>query len=351
MLRLKLSLLSSTGLLLLTAAALFSITTGPIKLPLNESLFALFNTPETAAQQANVLIIQSIRLPRTLLCISIGAILAMCGAVLQGLFRNSLADPGIIGVSGGAALGAGLSIVLLPAGWALSWPLLAGIASWLTLGSTALFAFASGMLTTLLVYRIGQTPFGTSVSMMLLAGVAIGAIAFSGLGLLSYLADDQQLRDLSLWQMGSLAGATWHSVLLSVFVMLALLVIFSRKRAALNALLLGESEARHLGIQVESLKRQLIVLCAMGIGVAVSVSGMIGFIGLIVPHMVRMLCGPDYRNLLPVSALGGAILLLVADLLARQLAAPAEIPVGIITALLGAPFFIWLLIQQKRSLG
>lgn len=351
MLRLKLSLLGSSGLLLLSFMLLLSIATGPVRLPLSESLHALLSLPSHANDlSTQQLIIQTIRLPRTLLCISVGAILALAGAVLQGLFRNPLADPGIIGVSGGAALGAGLSIVLLPAGVSLAGLSIAGFSlGWLSLGYTALCAFLCGMLTTLLVYRIGRTPFGTSVNMMLLAGVAIGAIAFSGLGLLSYLADDQQLRDLSLWQMGSLAGARWDTLLLSSLTLLVLLVGFYRQAPALNALLLGESEARHLGVNVERLKRRLIIGCAVGIGVSVSVSGMIGFIGLIVPHLVRMLCGPDYRNLLPLSALCGAILLLLADLLARQLAAPAEIPVGIITALLGAPFFIWLLIQQKRS--
>ena len=351
MLRLKLSLLGSSGLLLLSFMLLLSIATGPVRLPLSESLHALLSLPSHANDlSTQQLIIQTIRLPRTLLCISVGAILALAGAVLQGLFRNPLADPGIIGVSGGAALGAGLSIVLLPAGVSLAGLSIAGFSlGWLSLGYTALCAFLCGMLTTLLVYRIGSSPFGTSVNMMLLAGVAIGAIAFSGLGLLSYLADDQQLRDLSLWQMGSLAGARWDTLLLSSLTLLVLLVGFYRQAPALNALLLGESEARHLGVNVERLKRRLIIGCAVGIGVSVSVSGMIGFIGLIVPHLVRMLCGPDYRNLLPLSALCGAIVLLLADLLARQLAAPAEIPVGIITALLGAPFFIWLLIQQKRS--
>ncbi|MGL5146744.1 MAG: FecCD family ABC transporter permease, partial [Plesiomonas shigelloides] len=235
MLRLKLSLLGSSGLLLLGFMLLLSIATGPVRLPLSESLHALLSLPshvnDLSTQQ---LIIQTIRLPRTLLCISVGAILALAGAVLQGLFRNPLADPGIIGVSGGAALGAGLSIVLLPAGVSLAGLSIAGFSlGWLSLGYTALCAFLCGMLTTLLVYRIGRTPFGTSVNMMLLAGVAIGAIAFSGLGLLSYLADDQQLRDLSLWQMGSLAGARWDTLLLSSLTLLVLLAGFYRQAPAL----------------------------------------------------------------------------------------------------------------------
>ncbi|PVZ85912.1 iron ABC transporter permease [Serratia sp. S1B] len=342
--RASVPLLLLAGLALLVLALFVTLLYGPVVLPLKDALQALL--PSGTENEMATLIVQNIRLPRALLAISVGALLALCGAVLQGLFRNPLADPGIIGVSGGAALGAGLAIVLLPLfSPTLSWP-----TEWLRLGYNALSAFICGMFTTLLVYRIGRSPLGTSMTLILLAGIAISAMAFAGLGLLSYLASDQQLRDLSLWQMGSLAGARWYSVVLASSTALLLLVYFQRQAPALNALLLGESEARHLGIAVEPLKRRLIVSCAMGIGIGVAVAGMIGFVGLVIPHLVRLVCGPDYRHLLPLSALWGAILLLLADVCARLLAPPAEIPIGIITALLGAPFFLWLLLQQKRSL-
>ena len=321
----------------LLAMAMLSLATGALPLTLGDTWSALQGLGDPTHQ----LVIWQIRLPRSLMAIAVGALLALTGAILQGLFRNPLADPGIIGVSGDAALGAGLAIVLLPQ---LAMP-------WLTLGSTTLLAFVGGLLTTLLVYRLGHTAYGTSMAMMLLAGVAVGAIAFSVLGLLNYVADDEQLRDLSLWQMGSLAGASWPRVTLSLLATLLLWGWSQHQARALNALLLGESEARHLGVAVEQLKRRAILACALGVGIAVAAAGMIGFVGLMVPHLVRMLTGPDYRRLLPLSALGGALLLLLADLLARTLAPPAEIPVGLITALLGAPFFLWLLKQRQEARG
>lgn len=340
-------LLLLAGLALLVLVLLVTLLYGPVVLPLKDTLQALL--PSGTENEMAALIVQNIRLPRALLAISVGALLALCGAVLQGLFRNPLADPGIIGVSGGAALGAGVAIVLLPLFSSKLSPL-SQLPEWVSLAYNALSAFICGMLTTLLVYRIGRSPFGTSMTLILLAGIAISAMAFAGLGLLTYLASDQQLRDLSLWQMGSLAGARWHSVILAGGTALLLLAYFQHQALALNALLLGESEARHLGIAVEPLKHSLIISCAIGIGIGVAVSGMIGFVGLVIPHLVRLICGPDYRHLLPLSALWGAILLLLADVCARLLAPPAEIPIGIITALLGAPFFLWLLLQQKRSL-
>lgn len=319
---------------LLLLLCLLSLLSGAMPLTLADTWQALWGNADLAHQ----LVIWQIRIPRTLMSMAVGALLALSGAVLQGLFRNPLADPGIIGVSGGAALGAGLSIVLLP-----------GIAQpWLAFGSTTLFAFLGGMLTTLLVYRLGRSRNGTSMSMMLLAGVAVGAIAFATLGILNYIADDNQLRDLSLWQMGSLAGAEWARVGVSLLMALLFWLWSQHQAGALNALLLGEPEARHLGVNIELLKGCAILLCALAVGTAVAAAGMIGFIGLMVPHLVRLISGPDYRRLLPLCAIGGALLLLFADLLARKLAPPAEIPVGLITALLGAPFFLWLLKRQGQ---
>lgn len=323
-------------LVLLTGMS--SLATGPMAVELGK----LVNPWQLNATEQVVLL--HIRLPRTLLCLGVGAILALCGAIMQGLFRNPLADPGIIGVSGGAALGAALSMVVLA-------PFASSLPAWLAASLTSVMAFIGGLVITLLVYQLARTAQGTSVSILLLAGVAIAALSGGFLGLLNYLADDQTLRDLSLWQMGSMAKSDPYQLAL-VLATAGLLVVCLRPHAhALNALALGEAEASHLGINVQSLKRRLIVFAAIAVGVCVAAVGIIGFVGLVVPHLVRLIVGPDHRRLLPLSALLGAWLLLMADMLARTLAAPAEMPVGIITALLGAPFFLWLLLKQKRGIG
>ncbi|PMK01185.1 iron ABC transporter permease [Vibrio sp. 10N.261.55.A7] len=330
------------GLVALYFAIVSSVALGPMDISIIDSIQALLpSSIRTADIPAHItLVIQQIRLPRTLLAIAIGAILAICGAVMQGLFRNPLADPGIIGVSAGASLGAAIAIVLFGS-LSQSYPQL------LLFGTVPLFSFIGGALTTVIVYRLGTGANGTSVTMMLLAGVAIGALAGSGLGLMNYYADDQALRDLSLWTMGSLAGANWGGLVLAYTTLILLFILFYCKAEPLNALLLGEAEAKHMGIEVQKLKRQLILLTAAGVGVTVALAGMIGFIGLIVPHLGRMMIGPNHKSLLPISMLIGALLLLIADMIARTAVAPLDMPVGIITALIGAPFFIWLLIKQR----
>ena len=329
---------------LLYIAVISSITLGPMNIGFIDSLKALLPIDlEVDLPAYATVIIQQVRLPRTLLAIAVGGILAMCGTVMQGLFRNPLADPGIIGVSAGASLGAAIAIVLF--GGAI------GHTAFLVLGTVPVFAFIGGALATYAIYYLGTSSNGTSVTIMLLAGVALGAIAGAGMGLLNYFADDQALRDLSLWTMGSLAGASWDAIILA-YVSLAVLAFFYQRHAKkLNALLLGEAEARHLGINVQALKRNLILLTAAGVGVTVALSGMIGFIGLVVPHIGRMLTGPDHRTLLPVSLLIGSLVLLVADMIARTIVAPLEIPVGIITAAIGAPFFLALLLKQRGRLA
>ena len=267
---------------------------------------------------------------------------------MQGLFRNPLADPGIIGVSGGAALGAALAIVLLAP---LAPQYGQQLQTTIGVGLLPLLAFLGGALTTTLVLSARHQR-GGHLGHRHAAGwlVAITALSGAVIGLLTYLADDQMLRNLSLWQMGTLAAGKPADVALALLTLAALLWLFMRDANPLNALLLGEGEARHLGVNVQSLKRRLILLTAAGVGVAVAVSGMIGFVGLVVPHLVRLLAGPNHVRLLPLSALLGAALLLAADMLARTLLAPAELPVGIITALIGAPFFIWLLVTGRRAL-
>ncbi|MCY9844059.1 FecCD family ABC transporter permease [Vibrio caribbeanicus] len=325
--------------LLLAIISISSITVGPMKISAFDSINSLLLNGNNVAPHIDI-VIQQIRLPRTLLCMLIGAILAICGTVTQGLFRNPLAEPGIIGVSSGAMLGAGFAIVTFTNLNLVS----AQVTSLIAL---PMFAFMGGALTTWVVYIIGTSRFGTSVSIMLLAGIAITMLAQAGINSLSFFADDQQLRDISLWSMGSLAAADWPSIGLCTITLIFLLWYFLNNAESLNALLLGEAEASHLGIPVQKLKRYLILMTAFGVGVSVSISGVIGFIGLVIPHLGRMMFGPDHRRLLPISAFLGALLLTLADMLSRIVAAPAELPVGIITALMGAPFFIYLLYKQK----
>ncbi|MGB0662374.1 MAG: FecCD family ABC transporter permease [Pontibacterium sp.] len=323
----------------LVFSMLLSTVVGPMSLPMFDSLLAVIDgvlgSELSALSQFQQVVVTELRLPRVLLAIAVGGILAQCGAVIQGLFRNPLADPGIIGVSSGAAVGAIVAIVVFPAAWGL-WTL-------------PVSAFVGGLATTFLVYRLAQSQGGTSILILLLAGVAISALAGSIIGFLSYFADDQSLRSLSVWQMGALTAADPANITLA-FVTLALLTFaFMRHAQALNALLLGEAEARHLGIDVERLKRRLVVLAAIGVGVAVSCTGIIGFVGLVVPHLVRLTLGPNHHYLLPLSALLGALLLVLSDLLARVLVQPAELPVGLVTVLIGAPFFLVLLLQQRKQ--
>ncbi|ENM1123243.1 TPA: FecCD family ABC transporter permease [Vibrio parahaemolyticus] len=334
------TLITLSGFLAFIAIA--SITVGPMNISFTDSLRGLIGAHSELAPQIQ-LVINEIRLPRTILCMFIGAILAICGVVMQGLFRNPLAEPGIIGVSAGAALGGAFAIVVF-AEFSQNHPQL------MNLAALPLFAFLGGALTTVLVYWLGTNKFGTSVTIMLLAGVAISALSGAAIGFLNFSADDQMLRDLTLWSMGSLAGANWAGIGLASVTLVVLLFWFHKKAMSLNALLLGESEARHLGVPVQKLKRQLILLSAVGVGVTVSICGAIGFIGLVIPHLGRMLSGPDHRTLLPISALLGALLLTCADMIARVLLAPAELPVGIVTALIGAPFFIYLLFQQRGKI-
>ena len=268
-----------------------------------------------------------------------GAGLGGAGAVMQGFFRNPLADPGLIGVASGAALAAVAVIVLsnsVLAGWsALTGPF-----------ALPLAAFAGGIAVTLVIYRLGTRNGQTHVALLLLAGVAINVLTGAATGVLTYLADDQQLRDMTFWSMGSLAHGRWPEILALVLFVLLPLCVVMRYARVLNALLMGEQVAQHLGFNVQSSRRWLLAASAMMVGAAVAVTGMIGFIGLVVPHLLRLVIGPDHRCLLPLSALGGALLLLVADTIARTLLAPADLPVGLMMALIGGPVFLALLLHQ-----
>lgn len=330
--------------LLLVLALWLSLALGPVSLPLGDTLRAalrLLGLPlatDAVVQQAELILAQ-IRMPRTLLGLTVGMVLALCGVAMQGLFRNPLADPGLVGVSSGAALGAAVAIV----GGAAFGGLPEAFAPYLL----SACAFVGGLLVTALVYRLGRREGQTNVATMLLAGIALTALAGAAIGLFTYLADDATLRTLTFWNLGSLNGASYARLWPLLLATLAVALWLPRRARALNALLLGESEARHLGFDVERLKRELVFCTALGVGAAVAAAGLIGFIGLVVPHLMRLLVGPDHRLLLPASALAGASLLLLADLVARLALAPAELPIGIVTALIGAPFFLYLLVRGR----
>ncbi len=329
-------------LLLLLVVSVLSLGTGASGLSLGRLLAA--QTGEALDQRDRV-VLMDIRLPRLVMGLLIGAALAVSGALMQGLFRNPLADPGIIGVSAGASLGAVGTIVLggmLPAGVAAAVP-----------GTHLLpvAAFLGSWGTTLLLYRIATRGGQTTIATLLLAGIALGAMAMAVTGMLIFLADDRQLRDLTFWSMGSLAGASWPKVAAALMLILPVLLLSPLMARGLNALALGEAQARHLGIRVQRLKRLAILSVAAATGAAVAVSGGIGFVGIVVPHVLRLATGPDHRFLLPNAAVLGGVLLLAADMLARSLASPAELPIGIITATLGAPVFLWILLARRGLTG
>ncbi|MGP9435164.1 FecCD family ABC transporter permease [Ewingella sp. AOP8-B2-18] len=275
----------------------------------------------------------TIRLPRVLLAVLVGCALACSGAVMQGLFRNPLADPGLLGISSGAALFVAMSIVLpmsLP-------PIIA-------LYGQMFAAFAGSVVVSVIVFTLSRFGHG-NLSRLLLAGIAINAICGAMVSVLTYVSDDQQLRQFSLWMMGSLGQAQWPTLIVAATLILPACVASFLLSRRLNLLQLGDEDAHYLGVNVRRTQLQLLLISALLVGVAVAVTGVIGFIGLVIPHLLRLRVGADHRWLLPGSALGGACLLLLADTLARTLVAPAEMPVGLLTSLIGGPYFLWLILR------
>lgn len=331
--------------LLLGLAALASLSLGPTGITLSSlprALASAFGTPVDSAAAREQLVLIDIRLPRTLLGMFVGASLAIAGAIMQGLFRNPLADPGLIGVSSGAALAAVATIAL---GNGIVAPLLEPIGVY----ALPVAAFFGGIITTAILVAVagrhGQLMIGT----LLLAGIALGALSGALTGLIAYASDDRELRDLTFWSMGSLGGSNWPKVFAVLPFALLVAVMTPWLIRGLNGFLLGEAEAFHLGINVERTKRAAIVTTAASVGAAVAVAGIIGFVGIVVPHVVRLLAGPDHRVVLPGSALLGAVLMLVADIAARLIVRPAELPIGIVMAAIGTPVFLHLVL--KRGIG
>ncbi len=331
----------------LISFTIISIGLGPVSIPPSDVIQVILNKIGLSALDENLTqfsaIINSIRLPRVIMAILIGATLAVCGASLQGLFRNPLADPTLIGVSSGAAFAAAF-VIIFGAQFAVILP------GFVAASLLPIAAFLGGLGATWLVYIISSKNGSTSVGTMLLAGIAINALAAAGIGYLIFTADDNQIRDLTFWTLGSIGGSVWDTVFRTSPFLIFTIVGLQFLSKQMNILLLGEQEARHLGVNTERIKKLIISLSALGIGSAVAVSGVIGFVGLVVPHVIRLIIGPDHRFLMPASVLLGALLLLASDLFARMIVIPAELPIGIVTSTIGAPFFLWLLIK-KRNLG
>lgn len=282
-----------------------------------------------------------IRLPRIALGALVGAALGISGAAMQGLFRNPLADPSLIGISSGAALAATF-VVIVGDIVSISMP------PDIQLFIFPIAAFIGAIVTTIIIYRLSTIAGQTAVATLLLAGIAINALAQAFSGFLTFYATDTQIRSLTFWKLGSLGGGNWNTVLVIAPFVLIPILFFSRLARPLNALLLGEAEAGHLGFDIERVKKSVIVLVALSVGASVAFTGLIAFVGLVVPHLLRLLIGPDHRLLLPGSAILGACLLLAADFAARTLVSPAEMPIGVLTAIVGAPFFLWLLLRDRK---
>ncbi|MET5442225.1 FecCD family ABC transporter permease [Klebsiella aerogenes] len=316
--------------LLLVALTLYATTLGAMRLPLINLL--------PSGDEILRHIWLTIRLPRVLLALLVGAALALSGCVMQGLFRNPLADPGLLGISSGAALAVACWLVLplsVPALLALYMPMLAAF-----IGSLAVMA---------VIFILSRAGDG-SLSRLLLVGIAINALSGALVGVLAWLSNDAQLRQLSLWGMGSLGQAEWPMLLVAASLIIPASIAEWRMATRLNLLQLGDEEAHYLGVNVRALQRLLLLCSAVLVAAAVAISGVIGFIGLVVPHLMRMWLGADHRGLIPGSLLAGAILLLIADTLARTVAAPAEMPVGLLTSLLGAPWFLWLIFRREKPI-
>ena len=320
--------------LALLAAALLGTLTLALAVGAMPMPFADILGDEAALQRR---VFTSIRAPRVALAGLVGAVLAVSGAALQGLFRNPLADPGLIGVSSGAALGA-VAMIVLGRG------LLGGP---LAVYALPLAAMLGAVLVTLFLWAFASRYGQFSIVTILLVGIALNALAAVGVGAFQYLSDDGQLRTLTFWMLGSFGRASWPTVSPAALAMAAAAAPLFFVARALDLLQLGESEAFHLGVAVKRLKRRVILCAAAAVGAGVALSGIIGFVGLVVPHLVRLLLGASHRWALPGAALLGGALTVGADLLARTIAVPAEIPVSLVTSALGAPFFLWLIARVR----
>ncbi|WP_412469138.1 FecCD family ABC transporter permease [Pedobacter sp. KLB.chiD] len=333
----------------LLVAICFSLALGAMRIPLKEVIdtlthtmgFTLFGSTDHGINES---VIMMIRLPRTLMGVLVGAALGISGAAIQGIFKNPLAEPGLVGISAGASLMAVLII-------AFETFLFSGLIQLLGYYLLAFGAFAGAGITAMLVYNLSKVNGQANVSTMLLAGIAINAMAGALTGLVTYLADEQKLRSITFWMMGSLGGATWQNVsCLFPFVGIAVVGLPFLARG-LNLFAIGENQVELIGLNPNQIKILVIVLATMAVGASVAVSGIIGFIGLLIPHLTRLLGGVDHRFVLPVSALMGALVLTLADMVSRLIVQPIELPIGVVTALMGSPVFLYILIKDKKKLA
>ncbi len=337
----SLPLYITLAVILLLLCAIFSLMLGVYDFSDNSIWKVLTGSDSVSSSESYVL--YKIRLPRIVMAILIGSALAVSGTCIQGMFKNPLATPSLIGVTSGASLFAALSIVL---GSSIR-PYLPEVIQYSLI---SIMAFLGAILTMIFVYRVSTSQKKTNVMIMLLAGVAISALAGAITGFLTYLTNDEQLRDLTFWTLGSLGGATWIKNAILAAVIMVCYFFLINKGKSLNALMLGEQDAAHLGVPVERIKKQIIILTALLVGTSVSFAGAIGFVGLIVPYILRLIFKSNYHIILPLSAVVGSILLLSADTISRTIVAPSEMPIGVLTAFLGAPIFMAILIRFKKMI-
>ena len=339
-------LMSRISIIVISLIFLFSfylnVSIGDASIQVNEQIFSYFGfDPEIPT--VSKFILEEIRFPRALMALIIGAILATSGTIMQALFRNPLADPGLIGVSSGGAVGAILFILF-------SSTLASNRVEFIQEFGIIIFPMIGSILTTFLVFKLSQYNSKTNVATMLLTGLAINAIAGTIIGFATYLSNDDQLRNFTFWSLGTLGRSDWNiiKILLPIFLISMLYKLFLRHE--LNLMLLGDNEAQNLGMDVEKLRRRLIIVTSSIVGLSVSFCGMIGFIGLVTPHICRLIYGPNHKYLLPLSAIVGGIILINADMISRISIPYSELPIGIVTSLVGAPFFLYLIIKSKKIL-
>mgnify|MGYP001313835893 FL=1 len=320
-----------TFLISLIVSALLAVTIGSFKISVFDILLGKLD-------ELGSTILYTIRMPRVMLAAFVGASLAISGACLQGLFRNPLADPGLIGVSAGAALGAAFAIVFSSRFISLDF-----------LGPYLIpFSAIIGSASVIIILFVITKGFGyDGVTYMLLAGIAVNAIAGVGIGVLTYISDDSELRSLTFWTMGSFGGVTWPLIMPAILVILFSIVWIIGLSRKLDLIQLGDVEASRLGINIKKVRFGVIISSAVVVGISVALSGMIGFVGLVVPHLVRILGGVNHLYVLIGSAIFGSILMVISDMMCRVIISPAELPVGLITSGLGSPFFLWLIFKMR----
>ncbi|TRW22711.1 iron ABC transporter permease [Flavobacterium zepuense] len=341
----KLPLYLIVSLLLLVTLAVVSLYMGVYVFE-KHSFYEIFTgliNHDGSIDPADEFVLMQLRLPRIVMAILIGSALSVSGTCLQGMFRNPLATPDLIGITAGASLFAAVTIVL-------GSYIRPYIPEFLQYSLLSIMAFVGSLITMVMVYRISTQNGRTNVVMMLLTGVAITAMGFAVMGLLIYFSKDDQLRDLTFWNLGSLAGATWTKNTILATVVAVSYYFLINKGKALNAMMLGEKDAQHLGIPVERIKKQIVILTALLVGTTVAFAGTIGFVGLIVPYILRLVFKSNYHIILPLSAVFGSMLLLLADTISRTIAPPSEIPIGVLTAFMGSPIFIIILIRNRNTM-